>query len=576
MIKNFIELKKNLKKPVNNLKTVRLAILGDSATQFVAQAIKGYGVERFLHLEIYEAEYDQLDRQILDPTSELHAYAAEHVLIFQSSHKLLLKYNKISVEARHDFAQECINQINQWLSVLQEKTSAKIILCNYTEEDDHVFGQYANKIESSFIYQLRKLNFLLQKLAVQTNNLYICDLSTIQNKLGREKFWPPAIYTNTEMVISIEALPYFAQAVVGIIAAFQGDFKKCIILDLDDTLWGGVIGDDGLENIQIGSLGIGKIFSEFQYWIKKLRQRGIIIAICSKNNEAIAKEPFEKHPDMVLRLSDVAIFIANWENKVDNIRRVQSTLNIGFDSMVFVDDNPFERNIVRENIPQIVVPEMPEDPADYLDYLYGLNLFETVSYSSEDSDRTRQYQKEAERVVFQESFTNEDDFLKSLNMVSDTKPFDSFTIPRIAQLSQRSNQFNLRTVRYTEEDIKRIAQSDKYLTLSFTLEDKFGDNGLIGAIILEKKNDKTLFIDTWFMSCRVLKRGMEAYMLNYVVELAKKNSYNKLIGEYIPTPKNEITRDHYNNLGFGFTGDGLWQMDVEEYKNKNSHIRKMT
>ena len=208
-----------------------------------------------------------------------------------------------------------------------------------------------------------------------------------------------------------------------------------------------------------------------------------------------------------------------------------------------------------------------------------MNLFETVSYSDEDAKRTQQYQKEAERVVFQESFTNEDDFLKSLNMISETKPFDNFTIPRIAQLSQRSNQFNLRTIRYTEDDVKRIAQSDNYFTLSFTLEDKFGDNGLICAIILEKRsrdvacNVSTLFIDTWFMSCRVLKRGMEAYTLNAIVKTAKTNDYDKIIGEYIPTPKNEIVRDHYKNLGFEATDiENVRRLDVTKYTMKANHI----
>ena len=571
----FAVLKKNLKKPVEGFKKVRLAILGDSATQFVAQAIKAMGVDYSLNLEIFEAEFNQIDRQIFDPTSELYEHAADVALIFQSSHKLLYQYNKTAPERRHLFAEENLAHIGQWISTLQSKSNAKIIFCNYTEEDDRVFGQYANKVASSFIFQLRKLNFLLQEFASQTNNLYICDLSTIQNTIGREKFWSPAIYTNTEMVVSIDALPYFADAVVKIIAAFQGNFKKCIILDLDNTTWGGIIGDDGLENIQIGLLGIGKAFTEFQQWVKKLQQRGIIVAVCSKNTESVAKEPFEKHPDMALRLSDIAVFVANWENKADNIRKIQRVLNIGFDSMVFVDDNPFERNIVRENIPQITIPELPEDPALYLDFLYGLNLFETVSYSGEDAKRTEQYQKEAERIVFQESFVNEDDFLKSLNMTSDTKPFDDFNIPRIAQLSQRSNQFNLRTVRYTEEDVKRIAQSDKYLTLSFTLEDKFGNNGLICVIILEKRENKTLFIDTWFMSCRVLKRGMEPYTLNAIVALAKTNGYEQVVGEFIPTPKNEMVRDHYKNLGFeSASAENFWRLDVAGYEMKNNYITK--
>lgn len=243
---------------------------------------------------------------------------------------------------------------------------------------------------------------------------------------------------------------------------------------------GGIVGDDGWENIQVGhGLGIGKAFSEFQQWVKKLKKRGIIIAVCSKNDEKKAKEPFEKNPEMVLKLDDIAVFVANWENKANNIHTIQSILNISFDSMVFLDDNPFERNMVRENVAGVTVPELPEDPSDYLEFLYSQNLFETASYSEDDKERTKQYQVEAKRVSMQKSFTNDADFLKSLDMVSVVKGFDKFNIPRVAQLSQRSNQFNLRTVRYTDAEIFAIEKNDNYVTFSFTLKDKFGDNGLI-------------------------------------------------------------------------------------------------
>jgi FkbH-like protein len=346
-----------------------------------------------------------------------------------------------------------------------------------------------------------------------------------------------------------------------------------VILDLDNTLWGGIIGDDGLENIQIGSLGIGKAFTEFQYWLKKLKNRGIILAVCSKNTEAIAKEPFEKHPDMVLRLEDIAVFVANWDNKADNIRRIQSTLNIGFDSMVFLDDNPFERNIVRENITGITVPELPEDPAEYLEFLYTLNLFETVSSASaEDAERTKLYQVQAERAAQQMAFTNEEDYLKSLDMTSLVEPFNKFNTPRVAQLSQRSNQFNLRTVRYNEAEISALANDKNFFSHTFTLEDKFGDNGLICIIILKAQDTDTLFIDTWLMSCRVLKRGMENFTLNTIVKTAKKNGYKYLCGEYLPTAKNEMVKDHYQNLGFSYR-DGKWLLNVNDYENKPCFIK---
>ena len=314
-------------------------------------------------------------------------------------------------------------------------------------------------------------------------------------------------------------------------------------------------------------------------WVKKLRQRGIIICVASKNNEETAKEPFEKHPDMVLKLDDIAVFQANWETKVDNIRTIQSILNIGFDSMVFLDDNPFERNIVRENIKGITVPELPEDPGEYLEYLYSLNLFETASYSNADKDRTKQYQVEAKRVSLSKTFTNEADFLKSLNMVSTVSGFTKFNTPRVAQLSQRSNQFNLRTVRYTEADITVLAEDPHVIDLSFTLEDKFGDNGLIAVIIMKKHDEDTLFVDTWFMSCRVLKRGMENFTLNMMVERAKAAGYKKIVGEYLPTPKNKMVENHYTGLGFAKvegTDTAQYELDVESYQPRECYIEAKT
>ncbi|KAB6314749.1 HAD-IIIC family phosphatase, partial [Bacteroides xylanisolvens] len=396
---------------------------------------------------------------------------------------------------------------------------------------------------------------------------------------GRDMMFDSSVYVNTEMILSLDALPYVASRTVDIIAAVEGKFKKCLILDLDNTVWGGIVGDDGWENIQVGhGLGIGKAFSEFQQWVKKLKKRGIIIAVCSKNDEKKAKEPFEKNPEMVLKLDDIAVFVANWENKANNIHTIQSILNISFDSMVFLDDNPFERNMVRENVAGVTVPELPEDPSDYLEFLYSQNLFETASYSEDDKERTKQYQVEAKRVSMQKSFTNDADFLKSLDMVSVVKGFDKFNIPRVAQLSQRSNQFNLRTVRYTDAEIFAIEKNDNYVTFSFTLKDKFGDNGLICVIILNKKNTETLFVDTWFMSCRVLKRGMENFALNTIVEWAKINGFKKIVGEYLPTAKNAMVEQHYPNLGFTKIEGGetmQYVLDVNSYKPFECYIKRI-
>ncbi len=571
MYKTFSELKKVLRKDSKGLKKIKIALLGDTATQFLNVALKGTAINEGFEFDIFEADFGQISRQILDPTSEYYEFNAHYTIIFESSHKLLGQYYK-SYDSQVRFAENKLAYVAELYNTIQERSKSRVIYCNFPSINNQVFGNFSNKVESSFVFQQNKLNYLLSaEIAFKNDNFFIADLVSIQSKWGRDFIFSPNIYVNTEMVLSLDALPIVAHHITGIISSLEGKFKKCLILDLDNTTWGGIIGDDGLEKIQIGSFGIGKAFTEFQYWVKALQQRGVILAVCSKNDEDKAKEPFEKHPDMVLKLDDIAVFVANWENKADNIRKIQGILNIGFDSMVFLDDNPFERNIVRENLPDVCVPELPEDPAEYLEYLYSLNLFETASFSENDAERTKQYQVEAQRAVDVERFTNVEDFLKSLQMVSDVQAFNSFSKPRVSQLTQRSNQFNLRTVRYTEQDIEELMNSDTHYTISFTLEDKYGDNGLICVIVLEKKDQETLFIDTWLMSCRVLKRGMEDFTLNTIINTARKNGYRYVEGEFIPTAKNQMVMNHYEGLGFR-QKDERWVLDVEEYKNKQVYI----
>ena len=571
------ELKRSLKGDLSGLPKIKLALVGDTATQLLATAIRGTGVVRGYNIDLFEAEYNQVEQQMLIPTSDLHQFDADFIVVFQSTHKLGEHHSLLPAEKQLALADDRLNFV---ASICENPAllGKKIIYFNYPEIGDTVFGSYANKVESSFTFQVRKLNYELMLLSEKYQNLFICDIAELQNKFGRDKMFAPNTYTSTEMVFRMDVLPYVASRVLDIVCAIKGQFKKCLILDLDNTLWGGVIGDDGLEGIQLGhGLGIGKMFTEFQMWIKKLKQRGIIICVASKNNEETAKEPFEKHPDMVLKLDDIAVFQANWETKVDNIRTIQQILNIGFDSMVFLDDNPFERNMVRENIPGITVPELPEFPEDYLEYLYSLNLFETASYSNLDKDRTKQYQVEAQRVSLSKTFTNEADFLKSLNMISTVSGFTKFNTPRVAQLSQRSNQFNLRTVRYTDADIEALANDPDVIDLSFTLEDKFGDNGLIAVAIMKPLDKETLFVDTWFMSCRVLKRGMENFTLNTMVAAAKAKGYKRIIGEYLPTPKNAMVAEHYPQLGFKKIESAVtsqWELIIDEYNNKECYIAK--
>ncbi len=570
----FGELKKNAKKDTAGHKSVKLAILGDSSTQFLAQAIKGCAYFYQIAPIIFEADFNQIERQVFDPSSELYDFSPEIILIFKATEKQLSSFYKMPEPERKLFSSQFLNGTSDLLKQIEQRLpGCKIISYNLPEIDNSIFGNYGNKTEASWIYQLRQINTGLMSMAIAHRDLFICDISRLQNQLGRAFVSAPAIYINTDAVFHLDFLPYAAKATMDIIAALQGRTIKCVVLDLDNTLWGGIIGDDGIENIQVGNLGIGKAFTELQYWLKSLKERGIILAVCSKNTESVARTAFELHPDMVLRMEDFSVFAVNWENKADNIRYIQSVLNIGFDSMVFLDDNPFEREMVRSNIPGITVPELPEDPALYLDFLYTLNLFETVSYSEEDSLRTAHYQTEARRTIVREQFTDENSFLISLNMQSEVQPFNTFNTPRVAQLSQRSNQFNLRTIRYSEGDIVQLAGNSDYYTLSFGLKDKFGDNGLICVVVLHKETPDTLFIENWFMSCRVLKRGMENFVLNTMMEIAQANGFVTLKGQYIPTAKNELVKDHYLNLGFGLQDD-YWVLSVADYQPRECFITK--
>ena len=568
MIHEFSVLKKAKRKIEADWKEVRIAILGDHATQFIKEALIGYGAISKLNYNVYEADYSQIDQEILDADSELYNFNPEIVIVTNSVYKLEQSFHHS--KNQDSFANSFLDKVEGWMEALKNNTKAKIISSTFPELPDAVFGNFASKVNSSFLYQLRVLNLELMKLSAQNGNLFLCDVAALYGVYGQNTAKSAQMYINADMIFSLDFIPVFTKQLNDIILALRGKFNKCLILDLDNTTWGGIVGDDGVENIKIGDLGIGKAFSKLQTWAKALKERGVILCICSKNDEANAKEPFEKHPDMVLRLEDISVFVANWENKASNIRNIQEILNIGFDSVVFLDDNPFERNLVRLELPDVIVPELPEDPAEYLDYLLSLNLFETVSFSENDKDRTKQYQAEAERVSSVAKFANIDEYLASLEMVSDVKEVDSFSLPRVAQLTQRSNQFNLRTQRYTDEDLKSMIESKEYIAISYTLVDKYGDNGLISAVVLKKEKD-FIFVDTWIMSCRVLKRTMEPFVLNTIVEEAKKLGYSKLIGEYLPTAKNGMVKDHYKNFGFE-EKEGRWELNIDSFEKHKCFI----
>lgn len=370
----------------------------------------------------------------------------------------------------------------------------------------------------------------------------------------------------------------YGEYLIRIIGAQLGRSKKCLVLDLDNTLWGGVIGDDGLNGIRLGQgSAIGEAFVGFQHYLLRLKDRGVVLAVCSKNDESNAILPFESHPDMQLRRDDIACFVCNWDDKVSNLRLIASHLNLGTDSFVFVDDNPFERNMVREHLPEVAVPEMPEDPAMYVQVLSSAGYFEATQVTDEDLHRAAQYRANAERETLKRSKIDITDYLKELRMELIAQPFDELNLNRIVQLINKTNQFNLTTKRYSETEIRTVISDSSALTWQIRLKDRFGDNGIISVIFGRLNSKKEFEIDTWLMSCRVLGRQVEDECLNLVASDARNFGAHRLIGRYHPTAKNMMVRDLYHRFGFnklesGDIEDSTWTLDLNSYQIRDTFI----
>jgi FkbH-like protein len=397
----------------------------------------------------------------------------------------------------------------------------------------------------------------------------IHDVNRLASLVGLWNWGDERFFHLAKLRCAPEHLVPYAHRVASLVKAHLGLSKKCLVLDLDNTLWGGVIGDDGLGGIALGQGDpLGEAYLAFQRYAKALRERGVLLAVCSKNDQANAREPFEKHPEMVLRLEDISCFVANWEDKASNLKRIAAELNIGLNSLVFVDDNPAERALVRDFLPDVAVPEMPEDPADYIRALASHCYFQVVTLSTEDFQRAEYYQADARRKQAQGGQSDLDEFLRTLDMRAQVGPVGEADFERTVQLIGKSNQFNLTTRRHSPADLLGMMQSSEWITRVVKLADRFGDNGLISVLLARQQGD-IVEIDTWLMSCRVLQRGVEQFLLNHLVDAARRRGARTLLGEYIPTAKNKLVRDHYRDLGFTLLGNGedgqtRWRLDLND------------
>lgn len=556
---------------------LRLAVLGDVSTQSLVKLLRVLLAASGVEAEISESPFDTIETQVFDPNSDLYAFQPSAVVIVSSLGAYRRRYYMHDGD-RAELAPQTAARVTDIWDKLRGSVPGAIVQTNLVLPVERLYGHYDHKAPTSLYTSTAQFNSLVAGASAERAGVFIADVDYLASLVGKIAFLDDRLWTLAKQPCALEHLPKLAKALVDILVASQGRQIKCVVLDLDNTLWGGVIGDDGLEGIRVGHLGDGEAFEDFQLFLRELNRRGILLAVCSKNTHEVAIRAFQEHPEMVLREEHIAAFVANWDDKAQNLRLIRERLNIGFDSMVFIDDNPFERNLVRELLPEVVVPELPEDPSDYVRAIALLNLFETSAHSALDADRTELYRAAALRDSEQSKFRSLADYLASLQMVIKIARFDRFNLARVAQLLQRSNQFNLNTRRFGEAECERMMlDQTNYDPIAVSLRDKFGDHGLISVVVLRAEGSD-LVIDEYVMSCRVLQRGVEDRTMNRVFEIARQRGLNRVVGSYRPTAKNAMVADFYQRFGFTMVrGESnsatYWTMPVADYQERPTHIK---
>lgn len=546
----------------------RLAILGDAATQQLASVLAVLFAEQGVCPRIFEGPFDAVELQVYDSRSELFAFAPHAIVILNVVQALRSRYYQRPSSGKEFLEKESRRMTATW-EAIRERTPAPVIQSNFALPIERIFGNFDQKVPDSFYAIVSELNLKIAESARSHNQVFINDVEAIASYVGRRNWYDNRFWNMYKVFCALEHLPLVAQNIIDVALSIRGRTVKCVVLDLDNTLWGGVIGDDGIHGISLSAHGAGESFHEFQGFLRELQRRGILLAVCSKNDAENALKPFIEHPEMVLRREDISVFIANWEDKAANIRRIRESLNIAFESIVFLDDNPFERNLVRSLLPSVIVPELPDEPAEYVRAVCELNLFETSSFSAEDSRRTELYRQKAEREEIQRSFSNIDEYLQSLETQITIGRFEPARIGRVAQLFQRSNQFNLSTRRRSASECEELMLNPDCYPLYAELQDRLSNHGLISIVVLKHQEDQ-VFISDWLMSCRVLTRGVEQCLMNHCVAYAVDRKCRWILGEYRPTPKNAMVKDFYAQFGFELLSESrdgaIWRLEVANYR----------
>lgn len=557
---------------------VRVALLGGSTTSSLKDFLELFLLDAGLRPTFYESEYNKFEEDVLLDDAALVAFAPQIAVVHTTWMNARGPAGQESEQASDERAKQELARFEAIWAKLAS-LGCTIIQNNFDFPLERSLGHLDGTSESGLSHFLRRMNLEFARAAKRHPRLLINDIAYLSALVGLDRWHDRSYWYSYKLAVSPAATVTLAHNVAALIRAVFGRTRKCLVLDLDNTMWGGVIGDDGLGGIRLGKeTPQGEAFTAFQAYCLELKKRGVLLAVCSKNEPANAQEGFT-HPDSVLKLEDFAAFKASWNPKHDAIVEISHELNIGLDSFVFVDDNPVEREIVSAQLPMVAVPDVGSDPSRYIELLDRQLYFEPLGISADDVKRTEMYASNVQRNLALATFATYGDFLDSLLMRAEIGPFSTTYIDRIAQLTNKSNQFNLTTRRYTAAEMEAMRQDPKWVTLYGRLADKFGDNGLI-TVVAGKVEDDTLRIDLWLMSCRVLKRDMELAMLDELVLQAKTLGLRYLRGEYFKTAKNGMVADHYDKLGFEVVArddkSGEWRLDLRGVDGpRNTHIKEI-
>ena len=526
--------------------------------------------EHKIDCNIYLGGYNQYNQEILKENSELYNFKPNITFLMIDTRTILgeifyLPYS-ISLEERKQLIEKKFLELTNLINIFLKKSDSKLIVSNLHVPTYSPYGLNETKMEYGFHSMISDFNKKLETEFMKNNSVYIFNFNQFVSKYGNDNIFNIKQFLFGDIKIALEYIPFLSDEFLRYILASLGLSKRCIVLDLDNTLWGGVVGEDGFDGIQLGSNPQGNAYVEFQKYLLSLNQRGVLLAINSKNNPEDALKVIDKHPNMILRRNNFACLKINWNDKVSNMKEISQELNFGLDNFVFFDDDPVNREFMKSSLPQVHTINLSKDPSQYSIILQNLKEFDTFKITKEDSERNQMYLEQQSRKELQSNVVDLDDFLKQLELKVSLKSANEFTIPRISQLTMKTNQFNLTTKRYDEVDIQKLAKNVDFFVGCAQVVDKFGDNGITSVYIINKQNKKEWIIDTFLLSCRVMGREIEKAILGHIISDAKNNDVDKIYANYIPTQKNKPIENFLSDCGFKHENNSWIIIPKDDFK----------